>query len=116
MTTQGEVVRSKSEALILERIHHFEVAVRYEMVRHIGNIQVAPDFTFEGRDGQLFYWEHVGMLDNSEYARSNYDNLKLYYYAGIVPGDNLILSFEKNGSIDMGAIDAIIEHEVLPRI
>ena len=40
----------------------------------------------------------------------------LYYDAGLVPGVNLILSFERHGSIDMGMIDAIIEHEVIPRL
>lgn len=115
-TSWGERVRSKSEMLILERIHHFEVQVHYEQVRHIGDVMVAPDFTFEGKNGQPFYWEHIGMLDHDEYARSNYNKLKLYYYAGITPGDNLILSFERHGVLDMGMIDAIIEHEVIPRM
>ena len=115
-TSWGERVRSKSEMLILERIHHFEVQVHYEQVRHIGSITVAPDFTFEGKNGRPFYWEHVGMLDDYEYASKNYNKLKLYYYAGIIPGDNLILSFERHGVLDMGTIDAIIEHEVIPRI
>ena len=36
--------------------------------------------------------------------------------SGLLPGENLIVSFERHGSIDMGMIDAIIEHEVIPRL
>lgn len=115
-TSRGEMVRSKSEALILERLYSEKIKVHYEHVRYINDIKIVPDFTFEGRDGRPFFWEHVGMLDNYKYARDNYDKLRRYYHAGIVPGDNLILSFERHGDIDMEMIDAIIRCEVLPRL
>ena len=115
-TSRGEFVRSKSEALILEQIYDAMIEVHYEQVQFINGIMIMPDFTFEGHDGRLFYWEHVGLLDQPDYARRNYDKLKRYYYAGLVPGDNLILSFEKHGKINMKQIDAIIEYEVVPRL
>ena len=115
-TSRGEFVRSKSEALILEQIYDAMIEVHYEQVQFINGIMIAPDFTFEGDDGRPFYWEHVGLLDQPDYARRNYDKLKRYYYAGLVPGDNLILSFEKHGKISVKQIDAIIENEVVPRL
>ena len=93
-TSRGEFVRSKSEALILEQIYDAMIEVHYEQVQFINGIMIAPDFTFEGDNGEPFYWEHVGLLDRPDYARRNYDKLKRYYNAGLVPGDNLILSFE----------------------
>ena len=115
-TSRGEFVRSKSEALILEQIYDAMIEVHYEQVQYINGIMIAPDFTFEGDDGRPFYWEHVGLLDQPDYARRNYDKLKRYYNAGLVPGDNLILSFEKHGKISIKQIDAIIEYEVVPRL
>ena len=92
------------------------IEVHYEQVQFINGIMIAPDFTFEGDNGEPFYWEHVGLLDRPDYARRNYDKLKRYYNAGLVPGDNLILSFEKHGKISIKQIDAIIEYEVVPRL
>ena len=115
-TSRGEWVRSKSETLILEKCYRDEIEVHYEQVQVINDIVIVPDFTFQGADGRLFYWEHVGLLDDYGYAVSNYEKLKRYYYAGLVPGANLILTFERHGSIDMGFIEAIFEHEVIPRL
>ena len=44
------------------------------------------------------------------------DQYYLDGFAGLVPGDNLILSFEKHGKISIKQIDAIIEYEVVPRL
>lgn len=115
-TSRGVWVKSKSEALILEQFNNRDIPVRYEQVQTINGIVIAPDFTFEGADGELFYWEHVGMLDKENYARNNYDKLKRYYRAGLLPGDNLILSFERHGTINMTMINALIENEVIPRL
>ena len=73
--------------------------------------------------GFVFGWKTIekcrkqlGLLDRPDYARRNYDKLKRYYNAGLVPGENLILSFENHGKISIKQIDAIIEHEVVPRL
>ncbi len=115
-TSRGEQVKSKSEALILERLYSYGINVRYEQKQTINGIIIAPDFTFEGSGGNLFYWEHIGMMDNAAYAGRNYSKIKKYYSAGLLPGDNLILSFERHGIIDMEMIDAIIKFEVIPRL
>ena len=115
-TSQGLKVRSKSEALIMERLYYHGIDVRYEQELVFGNEQIAPDFTFEGEDGQLFIWEHLGMMDDPDYAARNYNKLFKYYKHGFVLGRNLIVSFDRDGMIDMKQIDSIIKNEVIPRL
>ena len=45
------------------------------------------------------YWEHEGMLDHPEYARSAVKKIELYEMNGIYPGDTLILTFETSVSV-----------------
>ena len=42
--------------------------------------------------------------------------LEDYRNAGIILGDRLILTFDRNGLIDMGMIEATIKYEVIPRL
>lgn len=115
-TSEGLNVRSKSEALILERLRCFGIDTRYEQTLTFGDEVIAPDFTFEGADGKLFYLEHLGMMDDERYARRNYNKLMKYYRLGLILGNNLILSFDRRGTIDMTMIDFIIRNEIIPRL
>ena len=116
-TSRGLKVRSKSEALICESCYKwYDLPFRYEQVLVIGNMVIAPDFTFEDYKRELFFWEHLGMMDNPEYAGRNFRKLERYYDAGLVPGDNLILSFDRRGEIDMRIIDDIIRDQIIPRL
>ena len=115
-TSKGELVRSKSEVLIMETLYRYEIPFRYEQVLYIGSDMWSPDFTFEEKNGRPFYWEHLGMMDRSDYADRNYYKLNQYYKAGLVLGQNLLLSFDRNGTIDMKTIEDMIENEVIPRL
>ncbi len=115
-TSRGQRVRSKSELLILEMHYHFGIDVHYDEELLLGSSIVVPDFTYQGEDGRLFFWEHMGMMNRSDYVAHNYDKLKKYYDAGIYVGDRLILTFDHNGSIDMGMIESTLIHEIIPRL
>ncbi|MGX8774077.1 MAG: hypothetical protein ACSW8G_03355 [Bacillota bacterium] len=115
-TSRGLKVRSKSEALICECCYKFNLPFRYEQVHLIGDKLIAPDLTFEDYWRDFFFWEHLGMMDNPEYAERNFKKLERYYDAGLVPGDNLILSFDRRGEMDMRIIDDIIRNQVIPRL
>ncbi len=70
-TTRGDVVRSKSEALIAELLHARKVEYAYErkLTFDDGSFRY-PDFTIEDDDlGRTIYWEHLGMLNDSVYAK-----------------------------------------------
>ena len=116
-TSRGLKVRSKSEALICECCYKwYTLPFRYEQVLVVGDMILTPDFTFEDYWKELFFWEHLGMMDDPEYAARNFKKLERYYDAGLVPGDNLILSFDRRGEIDMRIIDDIIRNQVIPRL
>lgn len=115
-TTRGLKMRSKSEVLIMERLYHYGIDVRYEQVWDFGNERVAPDFTFEDEYGQLFSWEHLGMMNDPRYAAQNYEKLMKYYRHGFVLGKNLIVTFDRSGTIDMELIDFTIQKEIIPRL
>ena len=115
-TSRGLKMRSKSEVLIMEKLYHYGIDVRYEQVWDFGDDVLAPDFTFEGEDGQLFCWEHLGMMDDPRYAADNYRKLMKYYNHGFVMGKNLIVSFDRCGTIDMKLIDFIIQNGIIPRL
>ena len=115
-TSRGLKMRSKSEVLIMEKLYHYAIDVRYEQEHVFGNEIIAPDFTFEAADGKLFCWEHLGMMDVPDYAAKNYRKLMKYYDFGLILGKNLIVSSDLYGTIDMKLIDFIIQNEVLPRL
>ena len=53
---------------------------------------------------------------SKKYARRNFRKLSDYYDVGIIPGDNLIITFSRGDDINMGMIKAVIINEVLPRL
>lgn len=115
-TSNGKYVRSKSELLIFETLLNDGIPFHYDEERQENGMWIVPDFTF--RDGNMkpFYWEHMGMMDDLKYARRNFRKLSDYYDVGIIPGDNLIITFSRGDDINMGMIKAVIINEVLPRL
>ena len=99
-TSNGEIVRSKSELIIAEMLNKYKVPFFYE--RPFYQISVGsrksnlyPDFTcFNRRTGRTYYWEHLGMMDSAEYASKNIRKVMEYSSEGVFPGSELILSFE----------------------
>ena len=116
-TSRGLAVRSKSEALIIEALYRwYDIPHRYEQEQVVNGILINPDITLEDYNNEEFYIEHLGMMDNPSYARHNYEKLERYYGAGLIPGDNLILTFDRRGTINMGMIEAVIVNEIIPRL
>lgn len=115
-SSRGKYVRSKSELLIIESLYKYNIPHHYEEERIVNGIRLVPDYTFMGGDDRPFFWDHLGMMDDPNYAKRNLKKLNYSYEAGIIPGDNLILSFDRYGTINMGMIEAIINTEVIPRL
>ncbi|WP_375210987.1 ATP-dependent DNA helicase [Hyphococcus sp.] len=65
----GDMVRSKSEIIIANMLHEQGVPFSYELplLAPDGTIKL-PDFTITW-DGERYFWEHLGMLGDPEYAR-----------------------------------------------
>ena len=94
-TSSGVLVRSKSETLIERALFVNKVPFRYECALQIGSVTIYPDFTImHPVTGEVFYWEHFGMMDNSRYARNAGEKIQLYLTHGIIPTINLITTYE----------------------
>lgn len=96
ITNNGEKVKSKSEKIIADMFEKYNVPYVYEpyLELSIGHI-VYPDFAvLNVRERKTIYWEHLGLIDNVDYAKKNM--LKIYDYSrsGYHLGENLILSME----------------------
>ncbi len=100
----GGTYRSKSEMVIAMQLSRFNILFKYEPTVNIGNFKFCPDFVMLNPiDRTLVYWEHLGLLDNEKYDRSNDRKLALYYAHGIRPGDNLIITCDG----DMAPLSAL---------
>ena len=64
----GDMLRSKSEVIIANLLHEREIPFLYEqpLFAPDGTLRL-PDFTVTSR-GRTFYWEHLGLLDQTRYA------------------------------------------------
>lgn len=91
----GNYVRSKSEALIDMLLFKNDLPFRYESRLELGSHVVYPDFTImDPRTYEIKYWEHFGMMDKEDYARNAMNKIQDYINCGIMPGDQLITTFE----------------------
>lgn len=95
-TDKGERVRSKSEILIANALKKHNIPYRYECPLYLkGYGTIHPDFTvLNVRLRKEFYWEHMGMVDNSSYLEEAFHRIDMYEKNNIFPGDKLILSHE----------------------
>lgn len=88
-------MRSKSEAMIAMSLYVQKIPYRYECELNLGSITLFPDFTIRHPEtGEIFYWEHFGMMDKSEYVKNASDKISLYMKYGIYPNDKLLVSYE----------------------
>ena len=91
----GNLVRSKSEVFIDMALHQKSIPYRYECKLIVGGREFYPDFTLiHPLTKEIIYWEHFGKMDDSDYANKAMAKMKLYHSAGLIPGKNLIITFE----------------------
>ena len=75
----GNTLRSKSETIIDMLLFQTRIPYRYECPIILGTHIIYPDFTIRHPiTGKIFYWEHFGQMDNSEYYPKACDKLRLY--------------------------------------
>lgn len=110
-TAKGERVRSKSEVIIADALNREGIPYRYEYPLSLPNIgKVYPDFTVLNiRTRKEFLWEHLGMMDEPEYAEKAVQKIESYEQNDIYPGETLILTYEtKRNPINQKLIHEII--------
>ena len=114
-TSRGLMVRSMGEVACAEQFYYHDIAFRYEQVLEIEGIEFAPDFTIKRRrDGKIIYWEHCGKPYDEGYMRHHKWKLEMYEKAGIVPWDNLIVTYsDRNNNSDVKLIQSEIINKLL---
>ena len=115
-TENNERVRSKSEILIANALKKYNVPYKYEcpiILKGVGRIH--PDFTaLNVRRRKICYWEHLGRMDEEDYARKNVFRINMYQKNGFFHGDNLITTWETSSlPLNTKLIDSIIQHFLL---
>lgn len=89
--SDGKMLRSKSELLIYQRLIDKNLHPIYEQKLVIKGVEKLPDFTLENEDtGEIYYWEHCGMLYDADY-KERWEEKKKWYL------ENDILPFEEGG-------------------
>ena len=89
-------MKSKSEKIIADKLFLMNVPYVYEVPLKLkGYGYVRPDFkVLNLKERKVFYWEHFGMMDKSEYVKNASDKISLYMKYGIYPNDKLLVSYE----------------------
>ena len=114
ITSYGLRVRSKSEVLIGETLHKYNLEQRYEQVIQIGNVTLIPDFMIRRKDGKIFIWEHEGLTNVKSYLDWQMKKAELYAGIGYVPWENLIITYDgPNGVIDLRIVESEIKNKLL---
>jgi UvrD-like helicase C-terminal domain len=121
-TERGDLVRSKSELVIADKLFARGIDYVYEqpLVLPDGRVRY-PDFTIiDHARGLAFYWEHLGLLDDPGY-RARWEKKRAEYIAArILPwqdgggetGTLIETQDEAGGALDAEAIGRVIQ-EVL---
>lgn len=114
-TTSGNLVRSKSEAMIDYCLCTYKIPFRYECALELGGRTIYPDFTIRHPEtGKYYYWEHFGLMDDLIYANKACEKLKWYSTNGIVTTIQLITTYEtKDHPLSMEVIEDTIKQYFL---
>ena len=120
-SARGDLVSSKSELVIADLLFEAEkkFGIRYFFERVLvgeNNRQRWPDFSIEDRDGETWYWEHCGMLDQPDYAKrwkaklAFYAENKIERWSEKTSGGRLIVTEDgPRKGLDAHAIRSLIE-------
>lgn len=122
--SDGKMLRSKSELLIYQRLLDNSLNPLYEKKLIIKEVEKLPDFTIENEDsGEIYYWEHCGMLFDEEYKQRWEEKYKWYIENKILPyeqggGENgtLIITEDKAFKIEDGSIRGAISIKEIDKI
>ncbi len=113
-TRKGIAVRSKSEVIVADVLDALGISYEYEQPLHSRTDPKdfrLPDFTVSF-EGDVFYWEHLGMLNVPSYREAWERKQEWYEKNGFA--DRLITSQDgPDGSIDAASIEQIARARII---
>ena len=118
-TNNHERVRSKTEKIIADALEKAGVTYKYEapLLMEDG-ATVYPDFTFFDPSGEKeIYWEHFGLIGDSNYMVNAVKKIRTYERNGFQLGCRFFATFEGGGlGPDYERIDDLIKTILVPLI
>lgn len=116
-TEQGDVVRSKSEVIIANLLYQNRNAILYKYEKPLEVIEngrkktIYPDFTIMNiHTGIVTYWEHAGLMDDAFYANEFVRKMNIYIANGLVPGKDIVMTFETSlNPLDINVIKRVLK-------
>ena len=114
VTENGELVRSKSEKIIADKLFYKNILYKYEKGLVINNKVMFPDFTILNvKKREEVYYEHFGMMDQPEYCKSALERIEQYENNGILLGERLFVTFEcSQKAVNLKQLDLLIDRMV----
>ncbi len=126
---KGEINRSKSEIIVGNVYDSLKIPYSYEeriywpqdappeawAIKRQLNIPdyYVPDFTCTLPDGTKKHHEHLGRMDDPTYMENWKKKMILYFWAGVIPGKNLIITADdRYGGIDQQEIMRLLLSEL----
>jgi hypothetical protein len=121
LTENGDLVRSKSEWIIADKLKAAGIKYQYEQPLMLDGVERLPDFTIRDEDtNRVWYWEHNGMLSDDEYRKRWKRKEAAYHKAKILPlplpemddereGTLLVTEEHEGTGLDLNAILANIK-------
>lgn len=119
--SDGKMLRSKSELLIYQRLIDNNLNPLYEKKLTIKEVEKLPDFTIENEEsGEVYYWEHCGMLFDDEYKQRWEEKYQWYKENDILEsgGANgtLIVTEDKAFEMEDGSVRGAISVKEIDEI
>ncbi len=114
-TERGDIVRSKSEKMIADKLFYNKIAYQYEPLLEMKDgSKVIPDFVMLNvKTRATVYLEHFGMMDNPEYCRKAIEKMEMYERNGLQAFKDVIYTFESSTkAINMKFVEDIINRLV----
>lgn len=113
-TRKGDLVRSKSEVIVANMLIDLGISYEYEKPLYSNTDPKdfrLPDFTVK-YEGEEFYWEHLGMIEDPEYKKEWKRKKEWYEKTHYI--DKLIISKDKpDGGIDSKEIERTAKDKIL---
>ena len=99
-TKKGDLVRSKSEAMIADMYYDLGIPYKYEypLTMQSGTTYHVDFACLRIRDRKVIYHEHLGKMDDPGYVRRNLHKIDEYMKNGIFVGKNLNLTMESDST------------------
>lgn len=116
VTDRGEHVRSKSEKIIADLLNRKGIPYRYEQELYLKGLgYVHLGFTIlDVRKRKIIFLEHLGKMDDPEYAVENLKRITFYELNGYMLGDQLLITFETSETpLNTEALEKMIDHYFL---